>query len=305
MRAPDPAGTSAQAESRTGALYAGAAYLLWGAFPLYFKAVKHVSALEIIVHRVLWSALFVALLLAATRRFIGFKALARQPRLVGTLCLTTALVTTNWLIFVWAVNAGRVLETSLGYFINPLVSMLLGFLFLGERLRPAQRLAVGLAALGVANQLWQLGVVPWVPLALAASFGGYGLLRKRLRLDAMNGLFIETLLAAPVALGYLAWIWRQDTVAFGHGDPSTDFLLVLAGPITAIPLMLFAAGAQRLSLSTLGFLQYIVPTLTLVLAVYVFGESFGRAQFVTFGLIWLGLALYSFDLWRTLRRPSA
>ena len=304
MRAPDAPG-AAQTESRAGVLYAGAAYLSWGAFPLYFRAVKHVPAPEIIVHRVLWCALFVALLLAATRRFIGFKALWRAPRLVGTLCLTTALVTTNWLIFVWAVNAGRVLETSLGYFINPLVSMLLGFLFLGERLRPAQRLAVGLAALGVVNQMWQLGVAPWVPLGLAASFGGYGLLRKRLRLDAMNGLFIETLLAAPVALAYLAWTWRQGVAAFGHVDRATDFLLVLAGPITAIPLMLFAAGAQRLSLSTLGFLQYIVPTLTLVLAVHVFGEPFGRAQLVTFGLIWLGLALYSLDLWRTLRRSSA
>lgn len=287
-----------------GALHASLAYMLWGAFPLYFKAVKHVPAAEIVVHRVVWSLAFVVLLLSVTRRFAGLAPLLRQPRMLGAMAVTTALVTGNWLIYVWSVNSNRVLETSLGYFINPLVSMLLGFLILGERLRPAQRVAVGLAALGVGNQVWQLGVAPWIPLGLAITFACYGLLRKRLEVDAATGLLVETLLATPVALAYLAWLWRNGQAAFAHIDRYTDFMLMLAGPVTAIPLMLFAAGARQLTLSTLGFLQYIVPTMTLLMAVFVFDEPFGTAQLATFGLIWAGLAIYSFDLWRKLRRPA-
>ena len=199
-------------------------------------------------------------------------------------------------------GVGRVLETSLGYYINPLVSVLLGFVFLNERLRRLQWVAVGLAALGVVNQIFQLGQLPWVSLVLATSFACYGLLRKRIPLDAASGLFFETLLIAPLAAIYLWFLMSEGRMAFGAGATSRDLLIAFSGVVTAVPLVLFAAGARRLRLATLGFIQYLAPSLSFLLAVWVFNEPFGTAHWITFGFIWTGLALYSADLWRHSRR---
>lgn len=289
---------SVRREARIGVACAVAAYAIWGLVPIYFKAVAEVSAFEIIAHRVLWSLALLAAVLGLTRNRSGFDALRANPALWGRVAFAALLVTGNWLVFVWAVNAGRVLETSLGYYINPLVSILFATLFLGERLRPMQVAALVLAALGVANQVLALGSLPWVSLALAFSFAGYGLMRKRIPLDATSGLFFETLLAAPFALAFLAWAAGQGALGFGCFGLNTDVLVALSGVVTAVPLVLFAAGARRLRLTTLGFLQYIAPTLTFLLAVFVFGEPFSARQGWTFALIWSGLACYTLDLLR-------
>jgi chloramphenicol-sensitive protein RarD len=290
--------------SRSGVFYAGGAFFIWGIVPLYFSALRAVSPYEIIAHRVLWSMLFLALLLGFTRGFSEVRAVLRQPRMVAQLALSSALVAGNWLTFVWAVNAGRLMETSLGYFITPQVNVLLGFVFLGERLRRAQWVAVMLAAAGVVNQVWLLGQLPWVALVLASTFGCYGLLRKQIQVGPVSGLLVETLVATPVALGYLAYLTATGALAFGQGRHGQDALLILLGVVTAVPLMLFAAGAQRLRLVTVGFLQYLAPTMTFLLAIFVFDEPLGLARAVTFMLIWAGIVVYALDSWRQLAAPA-
>jgi len=291
-----------RATLRAAAAAAALAYFIWGVVPLYFKWLAVVPAAEIIAHRILWSVPFIGLLLLAARRLGVLAGYLRQPRLLAVLAASMALLTVNWLVFVWAVNADRVLETSLGYFINPLVSILIGFLLLGERLRFWQRVAVALAAVGVANQVWQIGALPWVSLVLAVTFALYGLLRKRAPVDALNGLLIETLIATPLAAGYLFWAAAQGPLAFGARGTGTDVLLALSGPVTAVPLMLFAFGARRLRLATMGFLQYIAPTLNFLMAVFVFREPLGCGQLLTFVLIWAGLAVYTADALRNGQR---
>ncbi|WP_345795320.1 EamA family transporter RarD [Thauera sp. JM12B12] len=283
-----------------------AAFVTWGLAPLYFRALGSVPPFEIVAHRVLWSALFLAGLLAAVSSTGGYarvRAALAQPRLLALLTLTALLTSSNWLVFIWAIDAGRLLEASLGYFINPLVSVALGALFLGERLRPLQAVAVAIACAGVGWRVWQLGSLPWIPLFLAGTFGLYGLLRKRAPVDAVGGLFIETLVVAPLALGWLLWLHMHESLAFGSGA-ATDWLLPLTGVITAVPLMLFAVGARRLPLATVGFLQYIAPSLNFLVAVLLFREPFDTTQLVGFALIWFALAVYSFDLLRAARRPA-
>lgn len=287
--------------ARHAVLAAFTAFAIWGLAPLYFKAVGSVPPVEIVVHRVLWSALLLAVLLALWRGFGHLRRLRTEPRLLAVLTLTAVLTGSNWLVFVWAISADRVLEASLGYFINPLVSVLLGRLFLGERLRPLQQVAVALACAGVLWRMLQVGALPWVALFLALTFGFYGLLRKRAPIDAVSGLFVETLLTLPLALAWLGWLAVHGELNFGHGA-ATDWLLPLAGVLTAVPLMLFAFGAQRLPLSTIGFLQYIAPTLNFVLAVFVFREPFDNLQLIGFGLIWAALAVYSLDMASAARR---
>ncbi|MES2355061.1 MAG: EamA family transporter RarD [Pseudomonadota bacterium] len=286
---------------RSGVLYAAGAFFIWGAVPIYFKALRSVSPFEVISHRVVWSVLFLLLLLRATTGFTDLRTILREPRLLARLTLTSALIACNWLVFVWAVNADRVLDTSLGYYITPLMNVLFGFLFLKERLRPAQQIAVVLVIVGVANQIWQLGLLPWVSLVLAVTFGCYGLLRKQTQVDAVNGLLVEILVATPFAVAYLVYSWHNGTAQFRHQSFFIDTLLVLAGVITAIPLLMFAAGAKRLRLATLGFLQYLAPSMTFLLAVFVYGEPFGHAQAITFVFIWSGLIVYSLDTWRVSR----
>ncbi|WP_407278769.1 EamA family transporter RarD [Aromatoleum evansii] len=285
---------------RQGVIATLIAFTMWGLMPLYFKAVGSVSPGEIVAHRVLWSVVFLLALLALWRGFDGLRRVAAQPRLIGLLALSASLTGSNWLVFVWAISADKLLEASLGYFINPLVSILLGRLVLGERMRPLQQAAVALACAGVAWRVWQVGTLPWIALFLAGTFGLYGLLRKRAPVDAINGLFVETLVTAPLALGWLAWLASRGTLQFGQAF-ATDALLPLAGVLTAVPLMLFAIGAQRLPLSTIGFLQYLAPSLNFLLAVFVFHEPFDAGQFAGFALIWAALAVYSVDMLRANR----
>ena len=284
-------------------MFAGGAFFIWGIVPLYFRVLTAVSPLEIIAHRVIWSLLFLSLLLAATRQGFGqVRALLGQRSLVARLTLTSALVAANWLTFVWAVSRGRVLDTSLGYFLTPQVNVLLGYLFLGERLRRTQWIAVLLAAAGVLNQIVLVGQLPWIALVLAATFGCYGLFRKQIPADPVSGLLVETLVAAPVAVGYLGFLSATGALVFGQGPgPAArlrDVLLALLGVVTAVPLMLFAAGAQRLRLVTLGFMQYLAPSMTFVLALVAFGETLSPGRVVTFLLIWAGIIVYAVDSWR-------
>ncbi len=288
-------------QGRDGVVAALTAYLIWGLVPIFFKHLAHVSALEIIAHRIVWSLLLVGALLQFTQGFAAVREAMAKPRRLARVALGAALVMTNWLVFVWAVNAGRILETSLGYFIGPLLSVAFGIALLGERLRPLQTAALTLAALGVANEAWRVGHIPIVSLTLATTFGLYGLLRKRLPMDAASGLFVETAVATPFAGGYLLWLAAQGQGAFGK-DSATDGLLLASGLITAVPLLLFAIGARRLRLTTMGFLQYLAPSITFLLAVLVYAEPMSLVRGATFAAIWAGLALYSLDLLRSAPR---
>ncbi|MCX9155465.1 EamA family transporter RarD [Niveibacterium sp. 24ML] len=289
--------------SQRGLACALGAFGIWGLSPLYFHAVGSIPATEIVAHRVLWSVLLLAAWIGLRQGFGVLRTVLGQPRLLGLLALTACLTSANWLVFVWSVGAGRLVEASLGYFINPLVNVLFGRLFLGERLRPLQRLAVGVAAAGVALKVWQTGSLPWIALFLAGTFGTYGLLRKRAPIDAQNGLFVETLLVAPFALGYLGWLAISGGLHLGD-RPVVTALLPVAGVMTTIPLALFAEAARRLPLSTVGLVQYLSPTLNFLIAVLLFGEAFRSADLAAFALIWAALALYSADALRA-ARPAA
>lgn len=278
------------------------AYALWGVFPIYFKMVAAVPALEVLAHRVVWSVLLVSGLIALRR---GWRVVAKvftSPRLLLTLAGSAAIISVNWGVFIWAVGQGRILECSLGYYINPLVSVLLGVAVLGERLRRAQWLAVALAGAGVGIEIVSFGTLPWIALTLAVSFALYGLIRKTAPVDPVSGLFIETLLLSPVALIFLAMLTIEGEASFQAGNWHLDTLLVLAGPITTLPLLLFVAGAQRIRLTTVGLLQYIAPTGHFLLAVLVYQETFTKTHFATFACIWLALAIYSLSLVRRTRR---
>lgn len=280
-----------------GVGYAVLAYLSWGLLPLYWKTVAWVPAPQLIMHRMLWSLPVLLALLAWRGRLGELRRLLRQPRQLRVLPLTALLVTSNWLIFVWSVEHDHVVEASLGYFILPLFYVVLGLVFLQERLRPLQWLAVALATLGVLWQTLALGVLPWISLLLAASFGFYGLLRKTAPVDGLLGLSVEMLLLAPLALGYLIWsgIDGGHVLFTAHGAGGM-LLVALSGLSTVLPLLWFANAARRLRLATIGFIQYLAPTGQLLLAVLVFREPFTTAHLISFGLIWLALALYSWDL---------
>ena len=277
----------------SGPAYAALAYICWGLFPLYIKQVAHVPALEVVVHRSVWSMVFVLALLALLGRFGWMRQVLRQPRVLGVFALSALLLSINWLLYVWAVNGNRLLDASLGYFINPLLNVLLGYAVLHERPRRWQWVAVALAAAGVLWLTIAAGQLPWVSLALALSFALYGLLRKTAELGAMEGLALETILMAPLTVGALAFIlWRGDG-AFLTGHSRDDWLLLLGGPLTAIPLLLFAAGARRVSMSTLGLLQYLGPSIQFVLGIWLYHEPFSALRGVGFALIWCGLLVYS------------
>lgn len=289
---------------RRGYLLGLTAYTLWGLFPIYFKLLTHVPAMEVIVHRVLWSALFGGLLLLVWKHPGWWRDLRDNPRRIAILALTGCLVAINWLVYIWAVNEGRMLEASLGYYINPLVNVLLGLLVLGERLRRLQWVAVALAALGVGYQLIVFGSIPWISLALALSFGFYGLIRKRAPVAALPGLVVETWLLVPAVLAWLAFHPESSSGHLDYWLSRDALLLALSGPITLVPLLCFNAAARHLPYATLGFLQYIAPSLVLLLAVFVYGEPFDGTRMVSFLFIWIGLAVYTIDAVRTLRRAS-
>jgi chloramphenicol-sensitive protein RarD len=278
------------------------AYTLWGLFPLYIRLITHIPPLEIVLHRSAWSLLFMVALLAVLRRFAWLGPVLRQPRTLALFTISALLLGANWLLYVWAVNSGRVLDASLGYFINPLVNVLLGVLVLHERPRPLQWAAVALAAAGVLWLALGVGHVPWVSLVLAASFGLYGLLRKTATLGALEGLALETLLLAPLAVGGIAWLALQGDGHFGQPPLIDSLLLLVAGPLTAVPLLLFASAARRVSMATLGLMQYISPSIQFFLGVFLYREPFSTGRGIGFLLIWAALALYSAESWRMLRR---
>ncbi len=287
-----------------GTGFALAAFLLWGVFPIYFKAVAAAPVLEILAHRVVWSVVFVAILISAAGRWRAVTGVLKNRRLFLTLVASSLLVSTNWLIFIWAVAHGFVLESSLGYYITPLVSVFLGVVVLGERLRAVQWAAVALAAVAVVVMIARFGYLPWIGLTLAFTFGAYGMIRKVAKADALTGLFMETLILAPMALAYIVYLDVAGSANFIRGGWQLSGLLVLAGVVTALPLILFAAAAKRLRLSTLGLFQYITPTSHFLLAVLVFGETLTAAYGVAFGGIWMALILYSGDSLRHRRRPE-
>lgn len=282
-----------------GILYAATAYALWGVFPLYFKALQEIPPMEILLHRMVWSLVFVALVLAWRKQWSWLGEVLRKPKVLAGFTTSALLLSSNWFIYIWAVNNDRVVESSLGYFINPLFNVLLGSLILRERLRPVQWIAVAIAACGVAWLTWHGGALPWIALILATTFALYGLLRKTAALGALEGLALETLLLFPLAFGYLLVLGSQGQSNFLSASTPAQLLMVAAGPITAIPLLMFASGARRIPLSLLGLLQYIGPTLQLLLGVWLYHEPFGGARLAGFALIWGALAVYSLEgLWQ-------
>ncbi|NLC70611.1 MAG: EamA family transporter RarD [Desulfuromonadaceae bacterium] len=278
-----------------GTAYGVAAYLLWGFFPAFFKLVKHVAPLEVVAHRILWSCLFLILLMTLSGAAEAVRKLLREKKKIGLLMVSTIFISVNWGTFIYAVETDRVLESSLGYFINPLFSVFLGFIFLGERLSRGQTVSLLLAATGVLYLALGHGTFPWIALCLAFSFGLYGLVRKKARVDSLNGLLIETALIMPAALGWLIYLKATGQSSFLGGDMETNLLLAASGVLTAVPLIWFNAAALRLRLMTIGFLQYLTPTLHFILAVWVFGETFSRHHLICFALIWGGLAIYSLE----------
>lgn len=278
-----------------GFWYAVGAYFLWGVLPLYWKALQAVPPVQILAHRMSWSVLVVVMLLAAQGGWRWLREALTNRKTLLTFTVTGGMLALNWFLYIWAVNTDRVVEASLGYFINPLVNVLLGGLFLGETLRSGQRLAIAVAASGVAYLAFGYGQPPWIGLVLAGSFGLYGLLRKTATLGSLQGFALETFLFFPFAAGYLVWAEMKGVGAFGHLGMGLDLLMMFAGVVTAAPLLLFASGARRLSLSTLGILQYIAPSLQFAIGVFVYSEPLSRDRMIAFGLIWAALAIYSVE----------
>lgn len=278
-----------------GILYALGAFGTWGLIaPVHFKLLADVSPLEILAQRIVWSCVLALSLIAAQGLWADVRR-ALRPVTLPLLCLSALLVGLNWLVYIWAITAGHLVEASLGYFINPLVNVVLGIVFLGERLTRLQKAACGLAAVGVLVMAIAAGVIPWIALSLGISFGFYGLIRKSIKVDPLIGFFVETVLLLPFSGAYVLWLLASGTSAMLRGDLVLTLLLVLTGGTTSAPLIWFAAAAQRLRLSTVGLLQYFSPSCLLLLGIFVYGERFTAVDAVAFGAIWTALALYSFD----------
>lgn len=300
-----------QREIKQGIIFAGFSYVLWGLLPIYWKLLGEVSSGEIMANRVVWSFVFMAAIVFLTGKWGALRStvknLASNKKQALALVLASLLISCNWFIYIWAVNSGRMIEASLGYYINPLVSVLLGMIVFKERHGKLQFLSFGLALTGVVILTISYGQFPWASMLLAFSFGFYGLVKKLISVDSSIGLTLETLVAAPAALVYMIMLLFKNTSSFLHVSLSTDLLLIGAGAATAIPLLYFAKGAQKIPLSTLGFLQYIAPTLTLLLGIFVYGETFSPAHFVSFAFIWSALTVYSiskmkiFSIWQEKR----
>ncbi|QJB54998.1 EamA family transporter RarD [Pseudodesulfovibrio sp. zrk46] len=289
-------------DKTSGFLAALGAFMAWGFLPMYWKEVQSVAPLEILCHRIVWSLVFIALVLTINKRWAETFAPMRSFRNVGILVLSSLCIGTNWLLYIWAVNTNHVLESSLGYYMNPLMNVILGFIVFQERPSRMQYVAIGLAAMGVANAVISYGEVPWVSLALAISFAFYGLLRKIAAVESLPGLFLETLILAPVSLYYILHLQVEGTSGFLAGDMHVDLFLMGAGVATAMPLIGFAFGARRLQLSTLGILQYLAPSIAFLLGVFLYHEPFGSSQLITFALIWSAVAVYSAESIITIRK---
>ncbi len=293
---------SIDTEQRKGAIFACLAFLMWGLAPIYFKLIQHVSAFEILMHRVIWSVVFLVLVVSVLRYWGKIKRIIVQPKLLLMLVITSALLGFNWLLFIWAINNNHMLDASLGYYINPLLNVLLGMLFLGERLRKFQGVAVALAFSGVVLQLISFGSFPVVAFSLAISFALYGLLRKKLPVEALPGILLEALILLPVALIYWWLMVPTPTSSLAANDWHTNVLLISAGIVTTLPLLCFTGAAKRLQYTTLGFFQYIGPSLMFILAVVFYGEVFDAERVVTFACIWSALAIFSWDSYHQSRK---
>lgn len=280
-------------EQRMAVFSAVCAYFLWGTFGLYFKALDEVSPLEILAHRIIWSVIFLALIITFMKKWAEIFAILCTPKKLGLYALSALLVSTNWGIYIYSVVSGQALEGSMGYFILPLVAVMFGAIFFGERFSKPQALAILLALSGVAYQVWSFGKLPWIALTLAFSFGLYGVLRKKAPADSINGLFLETLLMSPIALCFITYKAFEGDLFFLGAPIDMIGLLLLAGPITAIPLIMFAYGARKLRYSTVGLLQYINPTCQFFIAIFIFKEPFEITNLITFAFIWAGLLLYT------------
>lgn len=296
-------------ERAVGIASAAGASVLWGIFPVYWKLVNQVPALEILSHRVVWSFLFLVLLLLVTGKLRSFggelcEVISRQKKLAGVFA-ASLLISVNWLIYIWAVNNNHIIETSLGYYINPLVSVLLGIIVLKEKLSLWQMASFFLAMIGVLNMALHFGAFPWIALVLAFSFGLYGLCKKMINLGAVTGITLETLIISPFALFYLHYVHSNGSGAFGFDSPGLSGLLAGAGIVTAVPLILFARGARRLPLSLVGFLQYISPTLTLILGIFLYYEPFTSVHLTSFVIIWAALTIFSLARTRSFMQLEA
>ena len=280
-----------------------AAYLMWGLFPIYWKLLHEVPALQVIGHRISWSFILLMSLILLTQQWQNFRSAALVPKIIGIYAIAGILLTVNWLIYVWGVNSGFIVETSLGYFINPLISVLLGVLLLRERLRIMQWVPVGLAALGVIYLTVTYGRLPWIALSLAFSFGIYGLVKKLAPLGSLYGLTLETALVFPLALIYLVFVQFTGTGAFLHHGVLTDILLVGTGAVTSIPLLMFASAARQIPLTMVGVLQYIAPTLQFLIGVFVYHEQFGQSRLIGFSLVWLALIIFWVENYLANRLP--
>jgi chloramphenicol-sensitive protein RarD len=284
-----------------GFAYALAAYGIWGILPLYLKALGHLSPVEVLAHRVVWSLPFAALILLVTRRFGDIKDALRSPRTMVMAAVTATLITINWVTYVYAVGSGHAIEGALGYFINPLFSILLGSILLKERLAPVQMAAIALAFVAVGILTWDAGRLPWISLTLTFSWGIYALLRKTLPVGANQGFFLEVAILSIAALPYILWLEANGSGHFTHGTTTDTWLLAAAGLATAVPLMIYANAAKRLRLSTIGIMQYITPTIIFLIAVFVFHEPMNPVKLFAFVLIWSALALYTLSMLKTYR----
>jgi chloramphenicol-sensitive protein RarD len=285
-----------------GVWYAVCAYVCWGLFPIYWKQLDQVPALQLIGHRILWSFVMLAGIIGITRQWQAFRRTSLNTSALRVYTVAAALVTVNWFTFVWAVNSGYVIETSLGYFINPLVNVLFGVLFLHERLRPVQWIAIGLAAAGVLYLTILYGSLPWIALVLALSFGSYGLVKKKGLLGSVHGLALETAILTPLAIAYLMYVGLRGNGALLHDGLRSDLLLLGTGAVTTIPLLFFASAVRRIPLSLLGVLQYIAPTMQFLLGVLLYREPFTSAQFLGFAMVWAALIVLGIEGFLVLRR---
>lgn len=287
-------------QATAGLAYGLAAYMMWGCFPLFFALFEDVPAWEILIHRVLWSCVFLAVVVSILGRWAPIKLALRAPHRLGAVLGCAILIAVNWGLFIYAVESRQVLQASLGYFLTPLVNIALGFAVLRERLARPQLLAVVLALIAIGIQVVTLGALPWISIVLALTFGTYGLLRKRVLLDGLSGLFVETLLLFPIGLAALIWLQVSGASHF-LSSTSVTALLIASGVVTALPLMAFAGAARRLRLTTLGFLMYLNPSIQFAVALLVFAEPLSQVQLTSFALIWAGLAVYSWSAWQ--QRP--
>ena len=281
--------------ARQGVFFALAAYSFWGFAPIYFKSVQQVPAFEILAHRIIWAFILVFILIVGLKRLNRLKPIIRSPKMMFRLTVATCLLGGNWFLFIWAVNANHMLDASLGYYINPLLNVAIGMAFFQEKMRRLQLFAIGLAIVGVGIQVVTFGSVPWVALALASSFAIYGAIRKRLPVDSISGLWLETTLLVPVMLGYLLFFADSPSADMTANSWQLNVLLMAAGLVTTIPLLCFTAAAQRIRFATLGFFQYIAPSLMFILAVNLYDEPLAESKLITFVIIWSALALYTFD----------